>query len=335
MPSGESKPVSKRRLPVSKRRLPVFTRRIFATAVVVGLIAAAFYVIGGNRNPAVFAQNASAKLRVFFIGNSLTDTIGYVQFEKLAIAGKQSIIWGRHTGPGATLDGLYKPNDKGELYGIAQEPFGKSPEALAKHTWDVVTLQPFDRPLDTIEANQLGDIANVNAFLLMLNEGPNKDTQVYIHAHWPRRFAWDKTVETAPPFDYQAKWEKTYGGGWSDFETRDFYEKLLAAVNKENPLNKPVLILPAGEVIYEIDKAAKAGQIPGVHSANDMYSDHIHFSEKGRYVTAITFYATIFKKSPEGLSASGYGLNDPAFEKAVQELVWRVVSTHPNAGIAK
>jgi len=286
------------------------------------------------------AGQAADKLRIFFVGNSLTDTISYKKFQTIVTAQGDQILWSRHTGPGATLDGLYKPDDKGVIYGIAEEPYGKSPDALTKFDWDVVTLQPFDRPL-VVNDNGVdsGDIINVNEFLKIIAV-KNKDAQVYLHGHWPRRFPWDQTVETAKPFDYSEHWTKPYSGGWesfkdNSFETRDFYEKLRDEVNKTSPLSKPVLIIPAGEVIYEIDQAARAGNIKGLKDANDLYTDGIHFGNKGAYLTAITFYSTIYKKPPTGISGKTYGFDDPEFEKLAQELVWKVVSTYPYAGIAK
>jgi hypothetical protein len=308
----------------------------FVTAFCLSITAS--LLIAGWAMANVVQSNQS--LRVFFVGNSLTDTINYKKFEQSVKAGGDSITWGRHTGPGATLDGLYKPNEKGELYGIAEEPYGKSPNALAKFQWDVITLQPFDRPLlNNEDGKEIGDVLNVRGFLKLMVE-KNKDAQVYLHAHWPRRWAWNETAETAKPFDYSAHWDKPYSGGWevykdNSYEAREFYEKLMEEANKESPLSKPILIIPAGEVIYEFDKAAKAGKIPGMTSANDLYTDHIHFGDKGAYLTALTFYATIYQKPPTSISTKIYGFDNPEFEKIAQDIVWQVVSTYPHSGVSK
>ena len=60
-------------------------------------------------------------LRVYFIGNSVTDTVRYGELAKLAAARDVKLDWGRTMIPGAPLEWIYShPKD-----GFQQEPFGR------------------------------------------------------------------------------------------------------------------------------------------------------------------------------------------------------------------
>lgn len=83
-------------------------------------------------------------LRVYFVGNSVTDTINYRALGELAESRGRKQVWGRHMIPGAPLQWIWEhPRD-----GFQQPPFGHYPAALTQHPWDVLCLQPFDRHLE-------------------------------------------------------------------------------------------------------------------------------------------------------------------------------------------
>jgi hypothetical protein len=77
-------------------------------------------------------------LRVYFVGNSVTDTINYRALAELAKSRGHQQVWGRHMIPGAPLHWIWEhPKD-----GFQEPPFGHYPTALAEHQWDVLSLQP-------------------------------------------------------------------------------------------------------------------------------------------------------------------------------------------------
>ncbi len=83
-------------------------------------------------------------LRVYHIGNSVTDSIRYESFKKLTASRGDTYLFGRHMMPGTPLFGLWDNQEKG----FTQKPYGASIHALESFEWDVVTLQPFDRMLE-------------------------------------------------------------------------------------------------------------------------------------------------------------------------------------------
>ncbi len=263
--------------------------------------------------------DASTTRRVYFIGNSVTDTIRYRELEQLAAERGKQLVWGRHMIPGAPLEWIWSHPDQG----FKQDPFGHYPEALASHNWDVLCLQPFDRHIE----GEQGDVAMAKNFIrAALSKSP--DLQVYIYARWPRK---NKDGQ----LDFGRQWLRKYTGGWDNTnETADFFERLATAIQEECPeLKRPVRIIPVGYVMQELDRRMQRKEVPGLSDIGEVYRDQIHLDDVGSYVVACTFYATLFDDSPVGLSTDGYGKIDPELARVIQETAWKVVTTHKKSGV--
>jgi hypothetical protein len=268
---------------------------------------------------AVQATGQDAKsLRVYFVGNSVTDTINYGALAELAKSRGYQQIWGRHMIPGAPLQWIWEhPQD-----GFQEQPFGHYPTALAEHPWDVLSLQPFDRHLDGND----GDLTMARNFIdLALSKSP--DVQVYVYARWPRQ----------GKDDFDTAWLKKYTGGWDGTnETMDYFERLTIELRKVYPhLKKPILMVPVGHVLYELNQRMKAGEVPGHKQIKDIFADDIHLNNVGSYVVGCTYFATLYRQDPKGLSSEPYKVTDPKLAEVIQDTVWKVVSKHELAGVAK
>jgi hypothetical protein len=288
--------------------------------------------------------------RVYYIGNSVTDTVRYGELTTLAATRGVKVIWGRQMIPGAPLEWLYThPND-----GFQEEPYGTWPRALGEFAWDAVSLQPFDRHLhgNNDKGEDMGDVALITK-LAALAAKQNPDVQVYIYARWPRMTTDGKGVQfdkndydPAKPGSgadfskvdgFAARWGARYTGGWDlTNEGRDYFDQLLAEVRKETPfLKKRVLLVPVGHVMVAMDEQMKAGQVPGYTSIYQFYKDGIHLNEPGSYLVGCTFFATLLRQSPEGLPTEPYGTIPAALATKIQKTAWEVVRTHPDAGITQ
>ena len=278
------------------------------------------------------ALGDDASSRAYFVGNSVTDTIRYGSLAKLAGSRGHVLIWGRDMIPGAPLSWLWEhPKD-----GFREEPFGLYPRALSECPWDVLSLQPFDRHLDGND----GDLSMAGKFIdSALKRSPN--LQIYVYSRWPRR---DKAKDGSLVLDYKGKWLRKYTGGWDGTEeTRDYFERVVAGLRKAyEGRAKPVLMVPVGDVLLELNERMKAGMVSGYSNIAQVYVDGIHFNNVGSYVVGTTFYATMFHDDPRGLTAEPYNEHlDPVKDRqindklavAIQEAVWSVVSTHPLAGV--
>jgi hypothetical protein len=340
-----------------------------ARAAAVALIVAVTLVAGAPRASAADAPAAApdgkAK-RVYFVGNSVTDTVKYGLLAELAKSRGWRMEWGRHVIPGTPLFLPLREAAAGKASGFTEKPYGDCKHALENFQWDVVTLQPFDRLLENVDRktgkDEEGDLVTVNRFIA-LAAAKSPDAQFYIYARWPRitvngkgvsfdKDAYDQNVrgvsppagkapaaKLAGPIDsYEKNWLRKYTGGWDGSnESRDYFETLTRKVREANPgMKKPVRMIPAGHVLYALDQQFKAGKLPGYKGAiEDLYADGIHLNNKGSYVVACTFFATIFGEDPAGLPAAGYQVDDAAFVKLAHETIWEVVRGTELAGVGR
>ncbi|MBI5833954.1 MAG: hypothetical protein HZB16_16800 [Armatimonadetes bacterium] len=301
------------------------------------------------------ALAADPPLRVFYLGNSVTDTVNYRAFAQCAESLGTKVLWGRQMIPGCPLFGLWRAAEsRPDNCGFVEKPFGSGLNALANYEWDAVTLQPFDRLLanaDPKNADEQGDILYAQKYFdLATRRSP--DVQVYIYARWPRMLIgrqgvpYDKDAYDKPVEGKTADWSKVdpfegrftakYTGGWDTTnETADYFETLTRTLRNINPkAKKPPLMIPVGHVLLELDRRFRAGDMPGFKGAYDLYKDAIHLTNAGSYVVGATFYATLLRRDPKGFPTEPYKVTDARFAELVQQVVWKVVSEHPLAGIA-
>jgi hypothetical protein len=293
---------------------------------------------------AIQASAEEKPLRVYFVGNSVTDTINYRGLAELAKSRGHQQVWGRHMIPGAPLQWIWQhPKD-----GFQEQPFGHYPTALANFQRDVLSLQPFDRHLEGKD----GDLTMAKNFIdLALPKSP--DLQVYVYARWPRTqvggkpFAWVTGVSASAPTpaagkvtlfsgydDWGTTWLRGYTGGWDGTnETKDYFERLTLELRKAYPKLK-IHMVPVGHVMYELDRRMKASEVLGFKTIWEVYKDGIHLNNVGSYVVGCTYFATLYKKNPMGLPGEPYKVSDRKLAEIIQETVWRVVRTNELAGVA-
>jgi hypothetical protein len=143
--------------------------------------------------------------------------------------------------------------------------------------------------------------------------------------------------------NYQSQWIRPYTGEWDGSnETKEYFEKVTLALRQAYPPpRRPALLVPVGDVLFELDRRMKAGEFPGFSDVNQFYHDGIHFNNVGALVFGTTFYSTLFRADPRGGDYGGYDtVNNPwdrditdAQAAVIQDAVWEVVSVHPLAGI--
>jgi hypothetical protein len=309
---------ARRRLPPS-RKMPLFN---FACSRPCLLLLALLLVspLAAARAP----EEAGAKkqtLRVYHVGNSVTDTIRPGALAEMARSRGHRHVWGRHMIPGAPLSWIYEHLDSG----FKEEPFGYYPKALSRYPWDVLTLQPFDRLLTPPD----GDLAMAKKFLdLALPQSPN--LHLYVYSRWPRK-------NPDGSLDYEKKWLRRYTGGWDGTEeTRDYFERLTRELRAAYPKRADrIFLVPVGDVLLELDRRMKVGAVPGYADVSDVYTDGIHLNNVGSFIVGTAFFAALYREDPRGLPSAPYGVNDPKLARQVQDAVWTVVRRHPLAGVAR
>jgi len=299
------------------------------------------------------AQDPEREFRVYFVGNSVTDTVKYPALAELAGSRGFKQTWGRHMIPGSPLFLIWNASD--EKSGFTEPPFGFTKEALANHQWDAITLQPFDRLLTNKNEEGVdteGDLVTVQKFIdQALPNSP--EVQFYIYSRWPRitidgksakydKDAYRTDVKGIPVGpgavdDFTGRWERKYTGGWDGTnETRDYFEQLVGEIRRANPkMKKPVRMIPVGDIMNELHQRMKGGEVPGYNSIFQLYKDGIHLNEAGSYLVGCAFFSVLYGESPVGLPTEPYEVTDQKLAEMIQQTVWEVVSGHPLSGVGK
>jgi Ca2+-binding RTX toxin-like protein len=252
---------------------------------------------------------------LYMIGNSLTDEVLYQGFYELVGSQNVALNWGRHMIPGAPLDWIWNnPNS-----GFQQQPYGYYPQALSSFSWNAITLQPYDRLLNS-------DVSSVQQYLDLL--APNSpDADIFIFAQWPR----------FEGQDWETQWLRPYTGGWDGtFRTKDYYETLTRTLQGMD-LDANVYMIPVGHVMHALHQKMQAGLVPGYTSITQLYADNTHLNSVGSYIVATTFYATLFRTSPVGLPVpAAYQADQPIsadLAAIIQRTAWDVVTAIPISGV--
>src|SRR5689334_17963862 len=283
------------------------TRRLSGLKIVIALVVAA---------TAAVAQ-AGQTVRFYSIGNSLTGNVNFNNFQQLVQTRGNTADFGVHVQPGQTLDYIYQNPHASGL--ITWDPYGSWDNALPNYTWDAVTVEPFNRPL----AGANGDLVNVANFVNTIQQH-NAQSQIYVYQTWPARDA------NTLALDYHTAWLTSYDGTADTARTRDFFDQLMTQERAQFPsLDKPIRMIPVGEVLYELNERMHAGQIPGYNDISVAYADNLHMNSIGSFIVASTWYSVLYKEDPRGLSSDLWGLNDPVLTAQIEDAAWQVVNASP------
>lgn len=284
---------------------------------------------------AAFAARVAAPLpppdramQVYHLGHSLVGRDMPAMLTQLAqAAGFSDHQSHSQLGWGASLDQHWR----GEVPGF--EPENAHPahrparEALAGGTYDVVVLTEMVELRDAIRWHDspraLADWARLAA------EG-RPEARVYLYETWHRLDdpdGWLNRVDA----DLPALWDGV----------------LLRQAMAQDGV-PPIRVIPAGQALAAIVRAAEAGEVQGITRRQDLFAvtpegapDPIHLNDIGAYAVALVHFAVIYGRSPEGLPhaltrADGSAATAPGPEAALrmQRLAWDVVRGYPATGVS-
>jgi hypothetical protein len=270
---------------------------------------------------ATTTARAAQTSRAYHVGNSLTGQAGADHLRGLAAQRGIDVTWGYHIRAGQGLGYMIaNPND------VSMSAPSTYPTALPNNAWNVVTLQTYGDTYDT----------NKSAIQQMINStrtnAANQTTRFFIYEGWPQDLA-------QVGGDYSAHWRSTYDPTkpsdsinrlktWS----RGFSDELMSQLHS-SAFNSPVDIkrIRSGEVFYQLDQLAEAGQLGSTTGIEQWYIDPYHMNDFGAYTAQLTMFATIYGENPAGLPAPT-GMT-PEVAATVQQTVWSVVNTDPYSGV--
>jgi hypothetical protein len=202
--------------------------------------------------------------------------------------------------------------ENGLLGGADLSLGSRAREEILTNSWNALILQPHSQEWQT--ASGIADLQEYSRRFYQLADA--RGMQVYLYLTWP--------------------WQTLSLSAQSQINSVTEQVRTNISING----SKPALIIPAGQALRAVIEACGSGALIG-YSRSSFYADHVHQTALGGYVTALTQYATIYKKSPVGLPTSTLSpLADNtvvaipvAVATRIQEIVWDVVRTYPNSGL--
>ncbi|KIC40843.1 hypothetical protein RA27_12545 [Ruegeria sp. ANG-R] len=259
-------------------------------------------------------------LKVYHLGHSLVGKDMPAMVAQLAGAGhsyNSQLGWGanlrEHWEPDVPVSGFDQENTHREF----RDPH----EALASGEYDAVILT---------EALPIRSAIKY------------QDPQNYLHK-WATA-AWAGDPDTRVYF-YESWHELDVEEGWIvrlDQDLERYWEgEILRRALAHDDISQPIYVIPVGQVMAAFARRVKENNVIGpIHSHQDLFSDKIHFNDYGAYLVALTHYAVLYGRSPEGLPytlrrADGTAAASPGPEAALamQQTVWDVVKAYPPSGV--
>lgn len=253
---------------------------------------------------------SSTHLSVFHVGNSLTRLANIpAQLENLSRSANFPLLTSLQATDGKNLRYHW---DNGAMNGADLSAGTRSREQLAAGGWEHLVLQPHSEEWQT-SASRAEFTEYARRFYQMAD---SRGAQVYFVLNWP----W----QTMPLSTQE--------------QINSSFETVRQSVSTGG--QKQVLIIPAGQALRAVVEACGSGALWN-YNRSSFYIDNVHQTALGGYVTALTHFATIHKRSPVGLPAStlsSWGENQSitlpgAVATRIQEIVWGVVSSYPNSGV--
>lgn len=261
-------------------------------------------------------------LSVYHLGHSL---VGQKMPQILAqMAGHDhasQLGWGtslaqHHKGPAAVF-GYEKEND----HAFHRE----AREAIASGEYDAVVFTEMVELKDAIAYH--GSPAYLAIWAKEAREA-NPDVRLYLYETWH---------PLTDPAGWEARIANDLAALWEG-------EVLAGALAHDAPA---VYLIPGGQVLAAAARAAQNGEIEGVTQRESFFAlddkgqqDPIHLNDLGAYVIALTHYAVLYQRSPQGLPHR-FSLEDGSIlfvedetAEALQRLVWQVVQTIPRTGMS-
>lgn len=237
--------------------------------------------------------------------------------------------WAAQIGWGTTLKQHW--NDGAEVPGYELHAGGMAPvpakDALASGRFDALVVTEMVEIRDAIRwydsPRWLGE------WVRLARQG-NPAIRVYLYETWHRLddpAGWLQRIEADLP-------EQWLGRVLAPAEAREG--------------TGPIYLIPGGQAMAAVARAAEAGRLPGVASREDLFGrddtgalDPIHMGDLGAYVIALTHWAVIWQRSPVGLPhrlKRGDGSDADSFSDEaapeVQAIVREVVAGNPFTGVA-
>ena len=273
--------------------------------------------------PALSPPNTPMNL--FHLGHSL---VGANMPHMLAQLAGDGHRWNSQLGSGTTLKQHWDPDAPILDFERVNQPpaYRDARAAIGSGDYDAVVLTEMVELRDAIRYH---NSAKYLRHWADLARQATPKTRIYLYETWHRLDdpeGWLTRIDT----DLEPLW----------------LGKLLGSDTRRNP-GTPVYLIPGGQAMAAVARAAEAGQIDGLTRRGHLFAldpsgnqDMIHFNDLGAYVVALTHYAVLYHRTPAGLPhrlkrADGSAADALTLTAArqVQDIIWQVVIAQPRTGV--
>jgi Ca2+-binding RTX toxin-like protein len=162
----------------------------------------------------------------------------------------------------------------------------------------------------------------------------NPDARVYVYETWH-----SLNSGTGVP----VQWDDEDHIPWRQRLDNDIdrWQGIVDDVNAGLAPGQPeVMLIPAGQAMALLYDRIEAGQVPGVSSINQFFSDDIHLNDLGLYFITMVQYSTIFGDDPANLPSQlplewggALGPSSDALADVLQDIAWTAVTSYEGSGV--
>lgn len=280
---------------------------------------------GATPRPVPMLSPPAAALNTFHLGHSL---VGADMPHMLAQLAGDTHRWNSQLGSGTSLMQHWEPDEPILDFDLVNQPptYRDARTAIGSGEYNAIVLTEMVELRDAIR--YFGSAKYLRRWT-NLARGAAPETRIYLYETWHRLddpAGWLERIDT----DLKPLW----------------LGKLLGSDTRRNP-KRPVYLIPGGQAMAAVARAAEAGQIDGLTTREQLFAldpsgnrDMIHFNDLGAYIVALTHYAVLYHRSPVGLphqlmraDGSAADALSPAAARQVQNIIWQVVTALPRTGV--
>ncbi len=160
------------------------------------------------------------------------------------------------------------------------------------------------------------------------NGNHGKGAQMIFYATWVGLDSGLKPEPRSSDTDIHIRWRERLPRELAE------WERITDHVNAGRPKEAPAMrLIPGTLIMATIHDAIQRGEVPGIRSHEELFSDTIHLNDAGAYLIALAHYAVIYRRDPRELPDNVSFVARPETAAYMQQLVWDIVSNYPRAGL--
>jgi hypothetical protein len=258
----------------------------------------------------------------YHIGNSLTWDMYVVGLQQIAANFGVSLTPGYHIRQSKAL--VYILNNPSDVTTASPAIW---PTALPGQSWNFVTFEPYPDPItpSTLQT----DITAAQTFIGLTSKTSTPAPVFFIYEAWPDQNAFLG--------DYAGYWNQSVSNSLDQHTllARQYFDALLQQLTAHYGNTVTIRVIPVGDVLARINQLILSGQFQDASNITDFYRDTYHMGSAGRFMAAITAFATMYARKPSGAPFIPYQqFNDgkviltAQVAAELETIVWDVVTSN-------